>query len=108
MVGIDVGSGNSLAVAYSNKTLCLINVHTGKTVHSVDCAGYSESQVCCLGWGVNFTNKDMVHLNLEDVVNQDPESRALDLPPDLPKDLAYLDIEGVLPKLSPLSSSGIE
>ena len=86
-------------------------------VHRVDCARYSDSQICCLGWGVNFTDNDTLsiqleklkpHLNLEDIVNQNPEIKAFDIPPDLPKELMSLEVERILPKLSPLSSGGIE
>ena len=111
------GSGQSLAVAYSTKALCLISSHTGKMVHRIDCSAYSNSEICCLGWGVNFIDDNATalqlsklrpHLGIDDVINQNPEIRALDVPPDLPRDLAQLEVEAVLPRLSPLSFDGLE
>ena len=86
-------------------------------VHQVDCSAYSKSQICCLGWGVNFTdgNKTGVELDkvkqevmLDDVLSQSSGVKSMDTVPDLPLDLALLDVEASLPKLSPLSSGGIE
>ena len=47
-------------------------------------------------------------LTLDDIISQNPQVKSLDTVPDLPLDLALLDIESSLPKLSPLSSGGIE
>ena len=51
-----------------------------------------------------FKNK----LTLDDMISQNPQVKSMDTVPDLPLDLALLDIESSLPKLSPLSSGGIE
>ena len=86
-------------------------------VHQIDCSAYSKSQICCLGWGINFTdgNKPGSELNkvkqeviLDDVLSQSSRVKSMDTVPDLPLDLALLDVEASLPKLSPLSSAGIE
>ncbi|KAL9128189.1 MAG: hypothetical protein Q9217_003089 [Psora testacea] len=75
------------------------------------------TSICCLGWGFNFTdgntlntklNKLKAHLTLDDVIDQKPETKDLDIPLDLPKHLAFFESERVLPKLSPLSPGGIE
>ena len=47
-------------------------------------------------------------MSLEEIINRNPQTKALDTVPDLPSDLAFLDVEASLPKLSPLSSGGIE
>ena len=108
--------GQSLAVAFSNRFLCLTNSHTGKTIYRVDCSSYSDSQICCLGWSVvlsernglnEFVNQNS-HLDLDDFIGRNPQIKNSDTPADLPKDLAFLEIEGLLPRLSPLSSGGIE
>lgn len=109
--------GQSLATMFSNNTLTLTNAHTGKVVHQVDCSTYSKAQICCFGWGVNFTEASKVYdqvnklkggLTLDDVINRNPQATALNSVSDLPLDLAFLDVEASLPKLSPLSSGGIE
>ena len=109
--------GQSLAAAYDNNFLSLTNAHTGKMVHQIDCSAYSKSKICCLGWGINFTNGNKVSLELDrfedgltldDVISQNPRVKSMATVPDLPLDLALLDVEASLPKLSPLSSGGIE
>lgn len=86
-------------------------------IHQIDCSAYSKSQICCLGWGINFTDSHKVSLELDkfknevtldDMISQNPRVKSMDVMPDLPLDLALLDVEASLPKLSPLSSGGIE
>ncbi|KAL9064521.1 MAG: hypothetical protein Q9161_008828 [Pseudevernia consocians] len=110
-------NGQSLAAAYDNSSLSLTNTHTGKVVHQIDCSAYSKSQICCLGWGISLTDGHKVRLKLdkfkdevtlEDMISQNPRVKSMDPVPDLPLDLALLDVEASLPKLSPLSSGGIE
>ena len=109
--------GQSLAAAYDNISLTLTNAHTGKIVHQIDCSAYSKSQICCLGWGISFMDGNKVGLDLDklkdkltldDMISQNSQMKSMDTVPDLPLDLALLDIESSLPKLSPLSSGGIE
>ena len=84
-----------------------MNSQTGKIVHSIDCSSYSKANICCLGWGLNFTSikKD---IGLNDVLSCDNQTQGSDIPLDLPTDLAFLDVEDILPKLSVLPSSGKE
>lgn len=86
-------------------------------MHQIDCSAHSASQVCCLGWGVSFTDAKAVrkHLNelgggvtLDDVLSQGIQINASDALPNLPMDLAFLDAEGTLPKLSTLAVGGKE
>lgn len=109
--------GQLLAVAFSNGFLHLTSSHTGKVTHQIDCSTYSTSQICCLGWGVSFIDSPSLSkqleslrdkLTLNDVISGNPQIDSLDTLPDLPLDLAFLDVENLLPKLSPLSSGGIE
>lgn len=109
--------GQSLAVAFSNHTLSLISAHTGKVMHQIDCSAHSTSQICCLGWGINFTDshalraqikKSGVEKSLDDIWSEGAQSSFLDSLSDLPLDLAFLDIEGSLPKLSTLAIGGTE
>lgn len=109
--------GQLLATAFSDNSLILTNAHTGKVVHQIDCSTYSKAQICCLGWGINFTegskinnevNKSTSDITLDDLISRNPQAKVPDIVPYLPLDLTFLDVETSLPKLSPLSSGGIE
>ena len=104
-----------LAVAFSNHSLSLTNAQTGKVVHQINCSTYSVSQVCCLGWGINFTDVKAIEqqirvgrLTLDDMLSRSQPINLTENVPDLPMELAFLDVEGALPKLSTLPVSGKE
>ena len=78
---------------------------------------YSTAQISCLGWGIHFAEtknlseqiRDLKgEISLDDIISRNPQIKAMDTVPDLPLDLAFLDVEVSLPKLSPLSSGGLE
>lgn len=86
-------------------------------MHQIDFSAHTKSQICCLGWGVNFgdvfTLRTQIgnvggELSVDDLLSQRNKGDKSHLAPDLPRDLAFLDIEQVLPRLSPLSSGGKE
>ena len=69
----------------------------------------------CLGWGVNFTNSqeaqariDASENTLDDLLGHTLRAHVPGAAPDLPRELALLDVESTLPKLSPLPSGGKE
>lgn len=110
-------AGQILAVALNDHDLSLTNAHTGKQVHLIDCSKYSKSRISCLGWGVTFTNgrslsqrlqNSTERVTIEDVISHNPTVKTIETSPNLPLDLAFLDVEGSLPKLSPLPSGGVE
>ena len=110
-------AGQILAAALNDHNLSLTNAHTGKQVYLIDCSKYSKSQISCLGWGVTFTDSlslsQRLHnsedgITIEEVISRNPSIGSIEDPPNLPLDLAFLDVEGSLPKLSPLSTGGIE
>jgi anaphase-promoting complex subunit 4 len=79
----------------------------------------NASRVTCVNWGVNFTDFKTTRAYLEDsngqltaedllVPDTDPVRAAMLLKADLPRELALLDVESSLPKLSTLSGSGNE
>ena len=95
----------------------LTNVNTGKVMHQLDCSAHSQSPFSCLGWGVNFTDSTAVRkrvevaggtLELDDLLRNGVNAKASQETPDLPADLAFIDVESSLPKLSTLVSSGGE
>lgn len=76
-------------------------------------------RITCIGWGVNFTDPKAAQSHLRDgngeiVVDDllspdtDPVKAAMQLKADLPRDLALLDVESSLPRLSTLAGTGSE
>ncbi|KAK2751007.1 hypothetical protein FQN57_000082 [Myotisia sp. PD_48] len=118
-------SGRFLAVACSDNTIRLMSTYTGKTIHILPCGPHPSFQdynanvaIRCLGSGVNFAEIKLLienlhntqsKLSLEDIL-QLPDAQLAShlsfLKADLPRELALLDIEGSLPKLSTLPSTG--
>ena len=97
--------------------MSLVESHTGKIVHQISCAKSSESRICCLGWGFSVTDPSATkllieqlrdRLNLDDFLDHGVSPLASNSPTDLPSELAFLDVEGLLPKLSVLPPSGKE
>lgn len=105
--------------AYSGKT-----VHHYQAYHKPSEEFFSPSQqttpkVTCLGWGLNFTDSKAAQKHLQDSAGQvsvddlltpgiHPSKAAALLKADLPRELALLDIESSLPKLSTLPATGAE
>ncbi|GAD98867.1 anaphase-promoting complex component Cut20/Apc4, putative [Paecilomyces variotii No. 5] len=119
--------GHLLAIACGDNTIRIMSSYSGKVVHHYPAreqgdptSGESTEQtpkITCLGWGANFTDyKSMQHhlkdttttpFSLENVLSQESDpSKANLLKADLPRELAMLDIESSLPKLSTLPGTG--
>ena len=98
------GVGQLIAVAFQNNLLQLTNAHTGKVIHQINYASHSDSQICCLGWSINSTGTRDFYW--PDGGSGPDVSATPDEPVDLPSDLAFLDVETVLPKLSSLALGG--
>lgn len=73
----------------------------------------------CLGWGINFTDSKGAQRYLQEAAGQisvqdllapdvHPAKAAALLKADLPRELALLDVESSLPKLSTLPATGSE
>ncbi|KAL3481983.1 anaphase-promoting complex component Cut20/Apc4 [Aspergillus californicus] len=114
-------SGQLLAVACADNSVRMISAYYGKTVHIFSAyftlPGSKPAKATCLGWGVNFTESKVAQrqlheaagqLTIEDLLSLDlqPSKAAALLKADLPRELALLDIESSLPKLSTLPSTG--
>ncbi|GJP95507.1 anaphase-promoting complex component Cut20/Apc4 [Aspergillus niger] len=115
-------TGHLLSVACADNTIRVISAYSGKTVHHYP-AYQSEGEssppvkVTCLGWGVNFTDTKAAKRHLHDAAGQvsvddllspdnHPSKAAALLKADLPRELALLDVESSLPKLSILPATG--
>lgn len=91
----------------------LIRADNSKVIHQVGLSALSEHEISCLGWGINLTgvaNERRRIPALPDLFLDD--SKETDVSPDalldLPRELALLDIESSLPRLSVLPSLGKE
>jgi len=131
-----IGSvGHLLAVACADNTIRVISSYSGKTVHHYPAYQPQQQQqgdvheeetnfppqpkVTCLGWGVNFTDSKGAQRYLQEAAGQisvqdllapdvHPSKAAALLKADLPRELALLDVESSLPKLSTLPATGSE
>ncbi|KAJ5088679.1 Anaphase-promoting complex subunit 4 [Penicillium angulare] len=124
-------NGRLLAVACGDNSLRIISAYSGKTVHhypvyqsqSEEVSNPEERpispKVTCLGWAVNFTDGKSAQKHLHDSAGrisvQDlltpgihPSKAAALLKADLPRELALMDMESSLPKLSILPATGAE
>ncbi|KAF9887042.1 hypothetical protein FE257_010536 [Aspergillus nanangensis] len=117
-------NGRLLAVACADNTVRIISAYSGKTVHHYPAYQSQEEstrpvEITCLGWGVNFTDSKAAQRHLQEAAGQisiedllSPDINASTavalLKADLPRELALLDIESSLPKLSTLPSTGSE
>lgn len=114
-----------MAVACADNTVRIISSYSGKTVHHYhayqpqDEESTPSVKVTCLSWGVNFTDSKVAQRHLQDATGQvsiedllspdaNPSTAAALLKADLPRELALLDIEHSLPKLSTLPATGSE
>lgn len=122
--------GRLLAVACGDGSLRILSAYSGKTVHhylahhkpSEDFSSPGQQpapKVTCLGWGMNFTDSKAAQKHFQDSTGQvsvddlltpgiHPSKAAALLKADLPRELALLDIESSLPKLSTLPATGAE
>ncbi|KAL4970354.1 putative anaphase-promoting complex component Cut20/Apc4 [Aspergillus stella-maris] len=112
------GSGHLLAVTCADSSIRIISAYSGKTAYHYNAAPQEENlKVTCLGWGSNFTDSKVAQrqlseaagqLSVEDLLALDgsPSKAAALLKADLPRELALLDVESSLPRLSTLPSTG--
>lgn len=121
-------NGKSIAVSWSDGTTDLVSSETGK-VGLKDLRLPKEAseddepgRVKCIGWGLNFIDTNSVKArtkkatqgfdlstedwedakdgaDIEDFLQRQPDLQALDCAPDLPDQLAIMDVETMLPKL---------
>lgn len=106
------GAGQLVAIAWNDGTVQLVAAESSKTVHQF-CTGDQVSGITCMGWVSNLTSKSSSAVETskgfeswENFFNHgslhDEEKTLL----DLPRDLALIDIEPSLPKLSVLAAGG--
>ncbi len=107
--------GQLLAISWSDGSVRLISAETSKVVHqfATEVQPGQVSGVTCMRWATNLMNKTPSSMSFGKTFNswgdltEDDTLFPLDRAPlDLPRDLALIDIETALPKLSTLPSAG--
>lgn len=121
-------NGKSIAVAWSDGKTDLVSAETGKVglkdleLPKEASREGEEGRVKCIGWGLNFIDVEAVKsrtrkaargfdlstddwdeakdgADVEDFLQRQLDLQALDCAPDLPDQLAVVDVETLLPKL---------
>ncbi|KAJ4333232.1 hypothetical protein N0V87_007788 [Didymella glomerata] len=121
-------NGKSIAVSWSDGKTDLVSAETGKVgLKDLELPkdaprDEGDGRVKCIGWGLNFIDVEAVKsrtrkatrgfdlkteewdeakdgADIEDFLQRQPDLQALDCAPDLPDQLAVMDIETLLPKL---------
>lgn len=89
----------------------MISPESNRVIHEINVASAEDCDITCLGWGTSYPHGDASRVSaarvgkgLDTVFRQTVADHASDALPDLPRDLALLDIEGAIPKLSLLPS----
>jgi len=108
-------NGSLLAVAFDDNTVVLVSAQTGKTVYQIQTRPAFEDKICYIGWSTNFTDVAEIQqrlrgtrdgTSLDDVIHRGFLGQAPAVKIDLPSDLASIDVEGILPKVSTLPATG--
>ena len=100
---------------HDEASVLYISAETGKITRRMPSTG-ARSNICCLGWGSNSLRASAAPNpqaspeslnNIKDILNSNSPSQQ-PVPIDLPYELAFLDVDGLLSKLSVLSVGGKE
>ncbi|OBT86448.1 hypothetical protein VE02_05351 [Pseudogymnoascus sp. 03VT05] len=105
-------NGQLIAIAWSDGTVRLIGAESNKTVHQITVSEEEDTEVTCLAWTTySAASKSLGDILAEtgslwkDATGGGLKGKSAQLL-DLPRDLAAIDIESSLPKLSVLPSGG--
>jgi anaphase-promoting complex subunit 4 len=116
---IDRSLGHILAVSCTDDNIRLISTFSGKMVHQLPTLPQIPgTKTSYLGWAANFIDSAATqrqlddtgdHLSLDDLLGLNVEIQALlRSKANLPRELALIDVETSLPKLSTLPATGGE
>ncbi|KAL8642534.1 MAG: hypothetical protein Q9228_000798 [Teloschistes exilis] len=91
------------------------SAHTGKVMYRKKSLTSSKAPICHLGWATHFTDIQAVrislaqpadHLTLDELIKSVEKATETSGVPDLPTELALIDVSTSLPKLSTLPIGG--
>ncbi|KAI9665274.1 MAG: hypothetical protein M1829_005748 [Trizodia sp. TS-e1964] len=94
-------NGKLLATAWGDNVVRLVRPESSKIVHEVHTNWPLSTKITCLGWESNSTAPVK---KVEDPLLKATKAYAPEITLDLPRDLASIDVESYLPKLSVLAS----
>ncbi|KAL3419348.1 Anaphase-promoting complex subunit 4 [Phlyctema vagabunda] len=105
-------NGQLLAISWSDGTVRLVSAESSKTVHQFAACDQDSAGITCMGWASNNTGRESnsgpagKSKAWTDILTTDDSLFGEKKPLDLPQDLAHIDIESSLPKLSVLAAGG--
>ncbi|KAL8656732.1 MAG: hypothetical protein Q9210_000073 [Variospora velana] len=106
--------GQSLAIAFQS-SIYIASAHTGKVIYDKDAGIPSKTPICYIGWATNLTATPHVQtaiskfedsMTLDAFIASTKETNDSQYLPDLPTELAFIDVVSTLPKLSTLPFGG--
>ncbi|OAA44847.1 Quinoprotein amine dehydrogenase, beta chain-like protein [Metarhizium rileyi] len=101
--------GRFLAVGWSDGVVRLMGLETNKAAHHIPvCEGGKATAISRIGWAsCNVSSKAAggPRIRADDGLSTDPTPPDGDLPPNLPQELTFLEVDTALPKISPLPTS---
>jgi anaphase-promoting complex subunit 4 len=109
---LTLGIGEYLAVAWSDGVVRVLGLEGGKPVHHLRVSDGGEGgKIEFLAWSRNFTEESRRRRKSGSRGGQERQmmlegEKSGDLTADLPRELAFLEVETALPKLPPLPASG--
>ncbi|KAI9735322.1 MAG: hypothetical protein M1818_006517 [Claussenomyces sp. TS43310] len=102
-------NGQLLATAWSDGVVRLVGAESNKIVHHIPVTERDSMEITCLNWASNLTHsrssttKHARHVpSWKDFIEESED----DITSDLPRDLALIDVESSMPKLSILPAGG--
>lgn len=99
-------------MGWSDGIVRLMGLETNKAVHQMRVCEAGKSKITSIGWAQNLAGKHPVTATSSSIKTWEQlAAEGLDLnkkkpAANLPRELAFLEIETALPKLSPLPASG--
>lgn len=100
--------GQFLAVGWSDGFVRLMGLENNKAAHHIKVGESSGNKITHIGWAsgsIAGKSSSAVSQALKDGLGEDPTRNGGGLPLDLPRELTFLEVDTVLPKISPLPSS---
>ncbi|KAH9906466.1 anaphase-promoting complex, cyclosome, subunit 4-domain-containing protein [Xylariomycetidae sp. FL2044] len=105
--------GQFLAVGWSDGVVRLMGLETNKAVHQMSVCEAGKFRITCIGWARNYAGRNphpssikSSFMTWENLASQVLDTGSKNEVLDLPRELAFLEVETALPKLGPLPISG--
>lgn len=102
-----ISPGQFLAIGWSDGCVRLMGLETNKTVHQIHVCEPVEAKITHIGWAdISITRKtSKVNVGKIQSLQEDGVRDIQAKIRDLPEELAFLEIDTALPKISPLPAS---